>query len=1454
MKTGYSYRMYFGAALHLFILLFNTNKDVQANGFPKTAIQFTENLGQWDKNVLFKADVPIGNIFIENNTLTYLFIDKEAAHKRQHGENIDKVKFHSVKVHFEGANPNPKVLKDYKSPEYYNFFVGDASKWRSNVYAYKKITLTQIYPGIDLEILTQEDGIKINFIAQPGADISKIKLRYEGANKVFLKENGLHIETSLGEIVEENPVSFQTVNEVQEVIATQYILSGNLVQFKPSKYNPSYPIVIDPAVIFGTYMGSPADNFGFAASYDKYGNAYGAGTVYAANFPYTAGAFDVSFNGGSGVDGEYARDIFLAKFNPNGSSLLFGTFLGGSDNEQPHSITVASDSINTSNDIIVFGTTNSVNFPVTNSSYDKTHNGNSDLFVLRLNAAGNNLIASTYIGGSEDDGINGDAHRGFVMQSHQLPYNYADWFRGEVILDFAGNIYVSTCTKSKQNQGIPLINASQSSFGGGVQDGYFLKLNGMLSNILFSTFIGGTGDESVHSVCVNNLNEPIIGGGTTSGNLQFGTSSFPYGGGVDGFIGKYSSSGVKQRVIYVGTGAYDQAFFVQTDAQNNIYTMGQTSGSFTMSAGVYGVANAKQFVRKYNSSLTTLLLTTTFGKGSSIMPCLSPSAFLVDICGRVYVSGWGGGTNNSYHNGMDHVFGMPVTSDAFQKTSDGSDFYLMVLAPDFKELLYASFYGGSQSQEHVDGGTSHFDKSGVVYQAVCAGCGGLSDFPTTPTAYSRLNPGKRAYDTNQGGCNLGLFKFDMRTYVSPPLFKDTVLIVYAGKNLNYPFKITDAGGDKMTAVFESDILTRAISPAKINISKDIPGLIEGELDWTSLCTDFGSDTFYIHVTINDAACPIPNEVKGVIKIVLISDPIEPPYPNCVKVLDDKTLQVNFISITPNSDFLNYQIYRSVNGSKMALLDSLNNMMANNFMDVNAPLNLDLNYCYQMQSLNSCRLAGDTSRLICSLYKGDSLDANSFLGLNTEYFVLHAYDTFSGSYFVNAKDPLDSVFIKLGGNIIGKPQVTTSYKDGVGLGFAGLKWIPTCSEIGSDTIEFIVQVRDNSCPHFRQGFKTIKFIVIPQEPAMVGNAYCPKKLSQDSILVEWSVLNKKPLTQFLYLLRIENGVPSKIATFNDLSTTYFVDNYLVNPSNKVCYSLTTSDYCNYFGDTSTASCLKGTLTFAPNLEIYNATVVNDKSIQLVYESAEQDSFWRYEIWKRKGRFSSSFEMVDEKRVLTDTVFNDEDVDVDEASYCYRLVNVDLCGNTSVNNKEACTILLQGNAEPFVNKVNWLPYDYWSLGINRYELLKTEPGIYQESTLFTKTEKPLMFNDGQLNYDNGLYQYTVLAYENIFGNNQTSKSNTIDLVQSPIVYCPNAYTKNGDGLNDEFKTLPVFVKDFQLQIYNRWGERIFETKDKKQGFDGKVDGNEIMADVYFYIVNYTGWDQSKHTLKGNFTVLR
>ncbi|MCF8255675.1 MAG: hypothetical protein K9J84_13950, partial [Bacteroidia bacterium] len=941
--------------LNLLFLLGST-QFLYAIEIPKSGIQFTENKGQWEAPFLFKADIPIGNLFIEKDQLTYLFVDKEATHEMQHGKKTDAIHFHSVKVKFLDANPNSTIIKDYKSEAYYNFFVGEQKFWKSEVYAYKKLTIKNLYPQIDLEILAQPDGIKLNFILGVGADPNKIKVQYDGADKLFLKNNQLHVQTSLGELLEESPFSFQMKDSVQEMIDTKYQLTNNILTYKLDRFNPKEPLVIDPAVVFGTYAGSAADNFGFAASFDNLGNAYGAGTVYAANFPYTAGAFDVSFNGGSSDNNEYARDAFIMKFNPNGSSLIFGTFIGGSDNEQPHSVTFYN------NEIIVFGTTNSGNFPVTNNAFDKTYNGGSDLFVLKLNGAGSILNGSTFIGGTQDDGINGEAHFGFPAQTHSLPYNYADWYRGEVITDLVGNIYVSTCTRSNQSQAIPLINSAQTSYGGGFQDGYFVKLNNSLSNIIFSTFIGGSGNESAYSVCINNLNEPIIGGGTTSANLPFGSSNFPYSGDVDGFIAKYSSSGSLVRVIYTGTGFYDQIFFVQTDEQNNIYAMGQTKGNMPRTLGTYGVNNAKQFLQKYNSSLTSLLLSTTFGKPGGTEPSISPSAFLVDVCGRVYVSGWGGGTNTSYHNGMDNVFGLPTTSDAFQKSTDGSDFYLMALSPNFGTLLYATFYGGIQSQEHVDGGTSHFDKSGIVYQAVCAGCGGLDDFPTTSNAYSRINPGKRAYNTSIGGCNLGLFKFDMRTYILAPTFKDTVITIIAGSNLNYQFTANDAGGDNLTINFNSEVLNRTVNPAKITINGNSPGIINATLNWSTQCSDFGSDTIVIDVNVLDDACPLPNEVNGTIKIVLISEPIGPPYPDCIGVLDDNTLKLKWINGTPNSDFLNYQLYRKINDEPMVLFDSINNQLSTTYQDSKTPNILTTNYCYQILSLNSCRRAGDSSRV------------------------------------------------------------------------------------------------------------------------------------------------------------------------------------------------------------------------------------------------------------------------------------------------------------------------------------------------------------------------------------------------------------------------------------------------------------------------------------------------------------
>ena len=1424
-----------------------------AGELPKTGIQFIENKGQWEQNIRFKADIPIGNLFIENNALTYLFVDKEATHRLQHGEKISKVSFQAVKVSFLGSNQNPEIIKDQKSETYYNYFIGNTTKWASNVNAFKKITLKNIYPYTNMEIISEGESIKINFVLLPGANPSAIQIKYEGANKLFIKNKQLHITSNLGELREDEPVSFQRVNEVQEQIATKFILKNNVVSFALNKYNPDLPIVIDPAVIFGTYMGSAADNFGFAASYDKSGNAYGTGTVYAANFPSTTGAFDVTFNGGNGDNGEYARDGFIAKFSSNGESLLFATFFGGTHNEQPHSVSI-SNKANGNNNIFIFGTTFSPDFPVTNNSFDNSYNGGADLFVLKLNEFGNTLLGSTFIGGSQDDGINGDANQSYLGQTHPLPYNYADWFRGEIILDNTDNVYISTCTKSLQNQGLPLINASQSIFGGGIQDAYIVKLNNALSTVLFSTYLGGPGDESAHSICINLLNEPIIAGGTTSNNLMFGTSSFPYKGGVDGFVGKYSSSGVKQRIIYTGTSAYDQTFFVQIDDNNNIYTMGQTAGNMSRDIGTYGTNNAKQFLEKYNSSLTTKLTATTFGKTGGTQPSLSPAAFLVDVCGRVYISGWGGGTNQSYHNGLDNLFGMPITNDAFQKTTDGSDFYVMVLSPNFENLSYASFYGGGQSQEHVDGGTSHFDRSGIVYQAACAGCGGLNDFPTTPTAYSKTNPGKRAFNTNVGGCNLGMFKFDMRTYLLAPVLRDTLITIYAGKPLSYTFTATDAGGDKLTMTYSGSIFNLANNPATITTIQDIPGAISAELRWNSNCSDFGKDTLVVEIKITDSACPTSNEITAKIKIILLSDPIPPPYPECIKVINDTTLELKWTNGNPSSDFLNYQLLRKKDKEQFNLYDSISNQLNTLYFDTKASGLLDTNYCFQLFSLNSCRIAGDSSRIICSLPNKDTIGGVFFNGLADEFYQLHAFDTFSGSFFIQSLLPQDSVFIKMSGFFADNKIGTISSINSIGSGFAGFKWIPGCEFIGSDTMTLNIQVRDNSCPFFRQGLKRVKFIVLPAKQALNPIINCPRKESKDSILLEWGTFNPMPLTQELWLIRWVNNVPTPIQTFTNFNVNNYIDVFPYDEKNKVCYSFTSKDFCKIWGDTSKPVCIQGIENPAQNILIYTASVVADKEIELLWQKAEADSFWRYQIWRKEGRLSSKFELLADIKNVEDTIFTDKNVDVDKDSYCYKIIHVDVCGNKSAVNKEACTILLTGNAEPFMNTMNWMPYDYWEQGINRYEVLKTEPFLYTDQLFTSKTEKPLMAADKQLNYDNGLYQYTVLAYENIFGNKQTSRSNTIDLIQLPLLHAPNAYTENGDGLNDSFATVPVFVKEYHIQIFNRWGERIFESRDKKAGFNGQYQGKDIKSDVYFYIINYSGWDGKAKTKKGNFTLLR
>lgn len=369
------------------------------------------------------------------------------------------------------------------------------------------------------------------------------------------------------------------------------------------------------------------------------------------------------------------------------------------------------------------------------------------MFVAHLSADATTLIGSTYVGGTANDGINNDP---------ALAHNYGDTFRGEIIVDANGDPVVASTTSST---GLPTVNASQTSYGGGAQDGYCFRMDPSLSTLTWATYVGGSGADAAFGTQVDGNNELFVTGGTASADMPMYGTPFQslFSGATDAWVMHFGLGGLPLGSTFLGTAAYDQSYFVQLDQGDEVYLVGQTQGAYPVTPGKYTVPNSSQFIHKLNHDLTGSLWSTVFGNGSNVQD-LSPTAFLVSNCGQIYFSGWGGTVNASAGSFSSTVVGMALTPDAYQSSTDGDDFYLMVLEPDATALNYATFFGGNLSSEHVDGGTSRFDKNGTIYQAVCAGCQDNDDFPTTPGAWSS--------DNASVGCNLGVMKFDLLATVA----------------------------------------------------------------------------------------------------------------------------------------------------------------------------------------------------------------------------------------------------------------------------------------------------------------------------------------------------------------------------------------------------------------------------------------------------------------------------------------------------------------------------------------------------------------------------------------------------------------------------------------------------------------------------------------------------------------
>ncbi len=713
---------------------------------------FEENLGQGPEWAQWLASGPSFKAAFGQNRIGLRLIDPETSHLLYpHGHSYhaeDQVYARPSKAEvfplcdvfvqvYRGREVSPEAMGEALPGAIHHH---TKAKSISNVRAFPSIAYKDVLPGIDWRVeqpVKEGSMLKHSFVLSPGAEPDSILLYYEGAESIEIKNGELILQTSCGTLAEDAPYAYQNVDGRQIQVQCAFALRNGMLGYDLGPYDRTRALIIDPNVVFSSYSGSTSDNWGFTATQDPAGNMYLGGIVFGAGFPVSPGAHDTVFSGNS--------DIAIIKLSPDGQTRIYASYLGGSANDRPYSFLATQDGL------YLMGITGSSNFPTSPNAFDTSfaggppvqviggnYTGGADMFVSHLSPDGSSILASTLIGGTGNEGIN-----------RFLSNSYGDESRGEINLDTLGNVYVISTAESAD---FPLAGAA-SSFAG-QSDAVVYKLTPDLDTLLWSRYLGGSSADAGFSIALSDSGRVYVCGATASSDFPTtAASAHPayLGGSSDGYLARLDSeTGALVYGSFIGSAGRDLCYFVDTDIFDQVSTVGHTDGALAQSPGLYGQPNGKQFVQLYPPALDQALRSLRFGSGRAVFD-ISPSAFRIDSCGSAYISGWGGGLAASGCSTQ----GLYVSPDAFQSTTDGSDFYFLVLDPIWENATYATYFGGNGVAEHVDGGTSRFDRAGVITQAICAGCGGSSNTPAFP-------PGVWSPTNNSPNCNMLGVRIDLK--------------------------------------------------------------------------------------------------------------------------------------------------------------------------------------------------------------------------------------------------------------------------------------------------------------------------------------------------------------------------------------------------------------------------------------------------------------------------------------------------------------------------------------------------------------------------------------------------------------------------------------------------------------------------------------------------------------------
>jgi hypothetical protein len=653
-------------------------------GYGKLPLSFETNLGQVDAQVKFLSRTSSYTLFLTNDEAVLALSGKKArgAAEKSTAANStilkDRIKSPvetrpaaslarttaTLRMKLRNANPTAKITGLDELSGKSNYFIGnDPKRWQTNVPTYTKVKYEKIYPGIDLVYYGNQRQLEYDFIVAPGADPSRIAFDVTGAKKVSENTQGdLVFKTAADdEIRWHKPIVYQEKDGARHEIAARYALTAaNRVTFKLAEYDASRPLYIDP-LIYSTYLGGGGDDFGIGIAVDDSGNAYVVGLTDSVNFPVTPGAFQTTLKGSS--------DIFITKFNAAGSSLVYSTYLGGS--EVNDGLGVAVDS---AGDAYITGLTYSSDFPTTSGALQPAYSGGQDGFVTKLNSSGTALIYSTYLGGSEQDQGNG------------------------IVVDGAGNAYVTGFTQSTD---FPVtLGAFQTSCGNpsSCENAFVSAINPTGSALIYSTYLGGSYDQG-YGISVDSDGNAYVTGfteagfPTTSGALQVNS-----GGGGDAFLTKVNSRGSTLTYsTYVGGSGYDQGYGVAIDQAGNAYITGFTeSVNFPVTPGAFQtICNEGKNCARDGDAFVT-----------EINPEGSAVVYSTYLGGNKGGHGTGiavGGTGNAYVTGVTFSKNFPTTPGAVQTEccNRGSrvNAFMTRLNSSFSALAYSTYLRGIANTE-----------------------------------------------------------------------------------------------------------------------------------------------------------------------------------------------------------------------------------------------------------------------------------------------------------------------------------------------------------------------------------------------------------------------------------------------------------------------------------------------------------------------------------------------------------------------------------------------------------------------------------------------------------------------------------------------------------------------------------------------------------------------------------